>query len=286
MLVDKFLEATPESPKQIVSFGAGTDTRFFRLQDVYSDIKFIYHEIDFAANTAAKLSCIQRHLPLYSKLTSSSTSAKLSLPPGATSYHSETYNLHALDLRTLASSPGSTPPQPLPNLDPNIPTLLLSEMCLIYLEPSTVSAILSTFLKTYLRETTPAALILYEPILPHDAFGHTMTSNLASRNIYLPTLSSYPTLAHQRERLKNEGFVDGNMAADINFIWREWIHDDEKERVADLEMLDELEELELLLKHYCIAWGWRDCEVGKEGIFARAWDDVPEQTDVGGNDLN
>lgn len=151
-------------------------------------------------------------------------------------------------------------------------------MCLIYLSPSTVSSLLTTFLTTYIHPTTPTALILYEPIHPNDAFGRTMISNLSSRNIHLPTLTTYPTLADQRDRLKSHGFVDGCMAADVDFIWRRWIPEDEKERVGQLEMLDELEELELLLKHYCIAWGWRDGggEEGKD-VFARAWEDVPEQ---------
>jgi [phosphatase 2A protein]-leucine-carboxy methyltransferase len=39
-------------------------------------------------------------------------------------------------------------------------------------------------------------------------------------------------------------------------------------------MLDELEELELLLRHYCFAWGWRD---GESDVFSKAWADVQEQ---------
>lgn len=51
----------------------------------------------------------------------------------------------------------------------------------------------------------------------------------------------------------------------------------EKERVAGLEMLDEHEELDLLLMHYCVAWGWRDG--GEEHVFERAWKGVGEQED-------
>lgn len=49
----------------------------------------------------------------------------------------------------------------------------------------------------------------------------------------------------------------------------------EKERVAGLEMLDEHEELDLLLMHYCVAWGWRDG--GEERVFEKAWKEVEER---------
>lgn len=164
----------------------------------------------------------------------------------------------------------------LPNIDPTVPTLVLSEMCLIYLEASTVSSILSAFLKNYIPEPTPVSLILYEPILPNDAFGRTMISNLSTRHIRLPTLSAYPGLGDQRARLKAYGFVDGAKAADTEWLWREWVSEDEKERVAGLEMLDELEELELLLRHYCVVWGWRDCG---DSVFSKAWGEVKQQED-------
>lgn len=101
-----------------------------------------------------------------------------------------------------------------------------------------------------------------------------MISNLQTRNIHLPTLIAYPELGNQRARLRGYGFTNGAKAADTNFIWRDWVSVEEKERVAGLEFLDELEELELLLKHYCVAWAWRD---GGSDVFSRALADVREQ---------
>jgi [phosphatase 2A protein]-leucine-carboxy methyltransferase len=249
-----------------VSLGAGTDTRFFRLMDSYPDLRLIYHEIDFPTNTAAKIASIQKQPLLYRKLQH--------MPSDSTSYHSESYNLHALDLRSLATPSMDTPCPELPNLDPTIPTLILSEMCLVYLQPSSVQSIVSSLLTHYLKPATPASLILYEPILPQDAFGRTMISNLKTRSIHLHTLTAYPELGDQRARLKGYGFEAGAKAEDTSYIWRRWIHKDEKERVGKLEFLDELEELELLLRHYCIAWGWRN---GESDVFAKAWADVADQ---------
>jgi [phosphatase 2A protein]-leucine-carboxy methyltransferase len=267
LLVTKFLLTYPSSAKQIVSLGAGTDTRFFRLMDMYPDIRLVYHEIDFPTNTLPKIVRIQTQPLLYRKL--------LRTPSTSASYQSETYNVHALDLRSLANSSEKTPLPKLPNLDPRIPTLILSEMCLVYLEASAVQSIISSLLTHYLEPTTPASLILYEPILPQDAFGRTMISNLQTRNIVLPTLTAFPDLGNQRARLQSYGFDTAAKAVDTSHIWREWITGEEKERVASLEFLDELEELELLLKHYCIAWAWRD---GDSDVFSKAWADVGERS--------
>jgi [phosphatase 2A protein]-leucine-carboxy methyltransferase len=263
-LVTQFLLTYPSSAKQIVSLGAGTDTRFFRLMDSYPDIRLIYHEIDFPTNTVSKVACIQNQPLLYRKL--------LKIPSTSTKYYSETYNIHAFDLRSLANATEETPLPEIPNLDPNIPTLILSEMCLVYLEAPTVQSIVSSLLTHYLQPTTPASLVLYEPILPQDAFGRTMISNLQTRNIVLPTLTTYPGLDDQRARLHGYGFTAAK-AADTLQIWRGWVDQEEKERIARIEFLDEVEELELLLRHYCVAWAWRD---GESDMFSKAWADVGE----------
>jgi [phosphatase 2A protein]-leucine-carboxy methyltransferase len=112
------------------------------------------------------------------------------------------------------------------------------------------------------QQSSPAAaplgLILYEPIRPNDPFGRTMVSNLAARGIQLQTLNKYASLEAQRARLLEQGFGTGQAAADIDFIWERWVNEEEKERVASLEMLDEMEEWRLLARHYCISWGWRN----------------------------
>ena len=100
-----------------------------------------------------------------------------------------------------------------------------------------------------------------------------MISNLQNRNIHLHTLNACPELGDQRARIQGYVFNDGARVADTNTIWRKWINEEEKERIAGLEFLDELEELEMLLRHYCVAWGWRD---GEGDVFSKAWADVEE----------
>lgn len=134
---------------------------------------------------------------------------------------------------------------------------MISECCLTYLVPDTADAVIKHFVRL-LSPLTPAALVLYEPINPFDSFGKVMVKNLAARGIVMQTIERYHSLDEQKERLWGYGFVDGGGAEDVDFLFREWVDDDEKKRVGRLEMLDEVEELNLLAKHYCVAWGFRE----------------------------
>jgi [phosphatase 2A protein]-leucine-carboxy methyltransferase len=213
----------------------------------------LYHEIDFPVNTAIKISTINgsaalRPLvgdPLFNLATD-------------TELHTPKYHIHALDLRTLDKAHGKPiGPGKLGHIDPALPTLLISECCLTYLAPDTADAVVGHFLNV-LSPATPAGLVVYEPINPFDSFGKVMVSNLAARGIILQTLQRYHSLEAQRERMRKYGFIDGQGAVDVDFLFDAWVEDEEKKRVGSLEMLDEVEELNLLAKHYCVAWGFRD----------------------------
>ena len=269
-LVNNFLASEPRSKKQIISLGAGSDTRFFRL--CAADAHVVYHELDFAVNTEPKITTIQRSPELQSVLGASlSDPSTLTISDDKTALYSQTLNIHPLDLRDL--KPSSVPT--LPNLDPDLPTLLLSECCLCYIPPETTTDILNTLL-FLLKPATPAGIILYEPIRPNDSFGRVMISNLSSRGIELRTVKKYATLTAQRERLKQAGFTAGQGARSVDAIYygegdEEWVSRQERRRVEGLEWLDEVEEWRLLASHYCISWAWRG-ELGS--VFGSAWDRI------------
>lgn len=248
-LVKTFLASQPEQRKQIVSLGAGSDTRFFRFwaEGFFAGAGIEYHELDFESNVNQKRNVIR-------------SSSQLSSLIGAAEKANTTYRLHAIDLRSLTAK---SPPI-IPNLETELPTLLISECCLCYLPPDTAGSVLQYF-KMNIKGSL--ALVVYEPIRPFDAFGKTMVSNLASRGIHLQTLKRYSTLEAQRHRLKVAGFDAGQGARDVHELWdnHEWISTVERQRVEQLEWLDEVEEWQLLASHYCVAWGWHG------GIFANAW---------------
>ncbi|KAI5251320.1 leucine carboxyl methyltransferase [Aureobasidium subglaciale] len=269
-LVDQFLSTTIDahSPHasaapvaQIVSLGAGSDTRFFRLSPTRRHA-LLYHELDFIDNVQAKLSAIDSNPQLQDMIPA------MNISPDKNSLLSPNYNLHAIDLRQLA---GDTPSS-IPNLRSDLPTLLLSECCLCYVPPSTATQILSYFVNHI--PSASLATVLYEPIRPYDSFGKTMITNLASRGIELQTVKRYYSLAAQRDRLNKAGFVTGQGARDVEQIYygHEWVSATERERVERLEWLDEVEEWKLLASHYCVAWAWRDPESAT--VFSDAWKHV------------
>ncbi|PGG97583.1 hypothetical protein AJ79_09146 [Helicocarpus griseus UAMH5409] len=271
ILVDHFLTSNSTGKlaqrKQIISLGAGSDTRVFRLLSQNPSLDLLYHELDFASNTVSKIKAIRSSPPLHNALKiQGPEDVKVSADGDA--LHSKYLHIHPVDLRTL--SPTASPTL-LEGVDRTLPTLLISECCLIYLSPTDAVNVLSYFTQRLFPSasasaSTPLALILYEPIRPDDPFGRTMVLNLAARGIHLQTLHRYASLSAERERLKEQGFVSGQGAADVDFLWERWVGEEEKERVAGLEMLDEIEEWKLLAGHYCVAWGWRDGEgEGDEG---------------------
>lgn len=255
-LVHSFLSAEPTLKKQVISLGAGSDTRYFRLQasGKYISDSIVYHELDFKANTFSKISTIAQAKSLNQRIP-----GPLEISVDGTRLHSPSYHIHPVDLRCPSPSEDpfepSAEPIPLAHVDVTLPTLLISECCLIYLEPGAADAVLDYFERLF-SSTTPLGVVLYEPFNPFDSFGKVMVSNLAARGIVLQTLQKYHSLEVQKARLRKHGF-SGTSAADVNFLWEHWISAQEKERVATLEMVDEIEEWRLLAQHYCVAWAWR-----------------------------
>ncbi|KAK3353459.1 S-adenosyl-L-methionine-dependent methyltransferase [Lasiosphaeria hispida] len=249
-IVNHFLASTTNQRRQIVSLGAGTDTRALRLFSSNTHTNIAYHEIDFPTITQRKLHSVRTSPHLRTVLTV--TTPPLTPPPsswtatGSPASSNNTLHCHGIDLRLLPST------DTLPSLDPSLPTLLISECCLCYLAPAAASAVVAYFTLRLPR----LGLVLYEPVKPDDPFGRMMVSNLAARRIEMPTLDVFPLPVDQERRLQQAGF-DAARHMTIDKVWEKWVTPDEKERVDGLEGLDEVEEWLLLAGHYIVAWGWR-----------------------------
>lgn len=248
-LVDAFLSdqssnAEDRPQKQIVSLGAGTDTRPFRLLKPGQGAGLIYHELDFPVTCTKKLRTVQANPVLRNILTDITVeeSGSWSSRPA----QGGEFYFHGADLRSLTE--GTV----LQGLRTDVPTLLLSECCLCYLNPTEASSAIGFF-----TSLVPSiATVIYEPIRPDDAFGKMMVSNLAARHISMPTLDIYREPADQEQRLRDAGF-DTVRHLTVEQIWDTWTGPEEKERVDGLEGLDEVEEWKLLAAHYVVVWGSR-----------------------------
>ena len=259
-VVEKFAGSNETRRKQVISLGAGSDTRYFRLRQRHPTLDLSYHELDFPGNTRDKISRLRTSIfakTLKQQAHIDITSDGFEVLENGARLRSADYCIHPQDLRQLV--PGSPA---LSGIDTKLPTLLISECCLIYLPPEEADSVLQYFNNLF-DSSVPLAIVIYEPIRPNDSFGRTMVSNLIARGIHLQTLEKYADLKQQQQRLLQHGFggEDGGAgAADIDSIWKHWISDAEKERVEGLEWMDEVEEFVLLARHYCVAWGWRGFE--------------------------
>ncbi|KAL2889671.1 Leucine carboxyl methyltransferase 1 [Ceratocystis lukuohia] len=244
-LVKGFLQSNSSSEKQIISLGAGTDTRSLRLfSQPSTSTGLVYHEIDFSIATAQKLVTVQSHPALQRVFQST---AEIS---------HETTEDQPVAVKSWSSAPAlgtaGRRAMDLTGLRTDIPTLLLSECCLCYLETHEAQAVIAYFTS----RINDVGIALYEPIRPDDAFGRMMVWNLAARQISMPTLYEFKTPRDQELRLSQAGFNTVH-AETIERLWGRWVTEEEKTRVDSLEGLDEVEEWNLLADHYVIAWGWK-----------------------------
>ncbi|KAH9834099.1 leucine carboxyl methyltransferase [Rhodofomes roseus] len=270
---------------QIVSLGAGSDTRFWRISTgPRKDLLRAYFEVDFSEITMKKAMAIRKSKELSAVL---GKPEDISVANGGTSLHAPKYHLLAGDLRQ--------PPSELlallePHLSPVHPTLLLFECVLVYMSPQASSALIQGFVDHFDNAARTQGGhgvlggIVYEMFGLEDSFGKVMKSNLMARNVSLPGADPYPTQASLPTRFLKHGFTMAK-ALTLRDIRRSYVDPAEQERISHLEMLDEIEELELVLGHYAITWGTK-LPGGATVLKANwaAWDLEPYTNTVEGDE--
>ncbi|KAI8812165.1 S-adenosyl-L-methionine-dependent methyltransferase [Cladochytrium replicatum] len=252
-LLDAFLALGGGSKwekKQIVSLGAGSDTRYFALKEENRQ-PTAYFEVDFPEITTKKAMTIRKNASLNKLL------AENVLVEGGTGIKSSDYHLIAADLRQMDTVVSKLLDY---GFDKTVPTLFLSECVLIYLDP-TVSDLI---LRRCCELSNYSVFLTYEQILPNDPFGTVMIRNLKFRNIELPGIFACPTLEDQKSRYLRQGW-SASFAVDMLQLYEKHVTPAEKTRVSKLEIFDELEEWRMLSQHYCISWGIHASEGVKDG---------------------
>ncbi|KAI9507991.1 leucine carboxyl methyltransferase [Russula earlei] len=288
-LVDGWLRLAGGRKVQIVSLGAGSDTRYWRLANGPHAAQLQrYIEIDFAENTSRKIMSIRKNRVLNAALGNGGSADNVFVGGGGTVLRAPVYNLFPADLR----SPPATSLAPIltsrsaaagnagagdihdvddderPMLSPTLPTLLLFECVLAYMDPAGSDALVRWFVDYFVSAPphagAPLGAIVYEMFKLNDAFGRVMLNNLKSRNVSLPGAEPYRDLASLSRRLLDSGFATAQ-AVTLREVRRRYVEPRELQRLAQLELLDEVEELELVLDHYAISWGVRFPEGWREG---------------------
>ena len=169
------------------------------------DVKVL--EVDYDQVVEEKKQIILQNKPLHDILGNISQVDKNGIV-------ADNYVLHGCDLRDLSAFEQIIRK----NLDLNLPTLVISEVVLVYME-SEYSDSLIQLLTSTLKCTT---FVLYEQIIPDDSFGSMMVDKLNQRGCPLLSIHKYPTLKSQEERFKSLGYSDV-LAYDMNVIYNSFL---------------------------------------------------------------
>uniref|UniRef100_A0A8C2HFX7 Leucine carboxyl methyltransferase 1 n=2 Tax=Cyprinus carpio TaxID=7962 RepID=A0A8C2HFX7_CYPCA len=211
LLIDAFLKKT-QCDCQVVNLGAGLDTTFWRLKDENIMPKKFF-EVDFPMIVARKIHNIKTKPPLSKPLIETHSTDALLLD--GHSLDSDRYCIIGADLRDLPTLEEKLKKF---QINPELPTLFLSECVLVYMTPEQSSKLVH-----WVADAFPTAMFInYE----------------------------------QKERFLSAGWESAN-ALDMMTVYN-MLPQEDVARIECLEFLDEKELLQQLLQHYCICWAVKD----------------------------
>ena len=142
-------------------------------------------------------------------------------------------------------------------VNPELPTLILTECLLIYMRAEDTSEVLS-WTMDFFGAAGDLVYVNYEMINPNDQFGRMMVENLEARGCQLLGIHSCPNLEAQQQRIADLASSRSKTlvhceSLSMSQIYSTKLNDEgEKARIERLEMFDEFKEWELLQGHYCI----------------------------------
>uniref|UniRef100_A0A672H5H9 Leucine carboxyl methyltransferase 1 n=1 Tax=Salarias fasciatus TaxID=181472 RepID=A0A672H5H9_SALFA len=244
-LLDAFIRRA-ECNCQVINLGAGLDTTFWRLKDE-NLLPRKFFEVDFPTVVARKIHHIKTKPPLSRAIIETHSTDSLLLD--AHSLDSDRFCIIGVDLRDISNLDEKLKKF---QLNPELPTLLLSECVLVYMTPSHSSNLLHWAAETF----HTAMFINYEQVNMSDRFGQVMIENLQRRHCTLAGVEACQSLESQRERFLKNGWEHAD-ALDMMTVYS-MLPADDVARMERLEFLDEKELLEQLLQHYSICWASRD----------------------------
>lgn len=214
-------------PIQVISFGAGVDTLYFRLRLNHPAVRLErFVELDFADLVLEKHGIIAKHNELSSLVSSE-------------------YRLLAADIRK-ADDVITTLTR---NAVQGVPTLLLAEMVFVYIEEPLTTQLLQSTMNFLGADRNPVFLITYDAMNPNDRFGKMMCENLRHFGVELKGIHALPTPEAHAERCKQIGFKSvRSMSMRALYLT---VPQEIQQKFNRLEMVDDWDEWNLMHDHYC-----------------------------------
>ncbi|XP_053872091.1 tRNA wybutosine-synthesizing protein 4 isoform X2 [Malaclemys terrapin pileata] len=255
--VREFLRQSQGHPRrQILSFGAGFDSLYFRLKAVGLLSCTVVYEVDFPSVASRKAALIKGTKDL--AMVVGGVGGRES---GAMSFAVEDYKLLGVDLSELSKLEQALKEA---GLDPEVPTMLLAEVVLTYMEISRSDALIQ-----WAAQHFPCAqFVVYEQMHPEDPFGRIMQQHFSQLNSVLHALAQYPDCEAQRRRFLQRGWAKCSVL-DMNEFYASFIPEDERRRVQALEPFDEYEEWHLKCSHYFILAASKGKELAWTPLFSK-----------------
>ncbi|KAG5489889.1 hypothetical protein JKF63_00006 [Porcisia hertigi] len=219
--------AAAGQPIQVINFGAGMDTLYFRLK--HSDPQFPvqkFVELDFSDLVAEKESIIKRHGELHSLVGSQYVLIPCNL-----------YNAKGV-VEALKK-----------HLQVGVPTIMVAEMVFVYIEGSVTTNLLRTVMHDVITTNTKTMLVTYDAIQPFDRFGKVMVENLQHFGAEFKGIADFPTPEAHAQRCTELGFKTVKSVTMKNLYLG--VPRQTQIRLNKLEMIDDWEEWNLMHEHYC-----------------------------------
>ena len=266
---------------QVVVLGAGKDSTFFRLiagqltTPTADPVSIKWFEIDHAEIVHEKVKIVTEASQFGAKVTKPMEGKDVCVFESAfegvwkaTPLSSLTLVAH--DLRALK---GLEKKLGHGGFSSDSPTLFLMECFQMYLpEPSDQSLLR----KLFGLNPNNCYIAIYEPILGNDPFGKIMEANLTRVGVANPQscLNKTRTLQQHMSKLAAAGFEIAT-ACDMWNAFQTILTAEQRQRATTCELVDEVEDFVLIMKHYCFAvasarkarYGAEFCEIGDKSLL-------------------
>lgn len=244
-----------ENSTQIINLGCGLDSLYFYLKAKFQTSRVRVIDLDYTEITKQKIKLISKSQELQSIL-KENNSDDLGISSDKKKLNTKEYSIYNVDISNVSDIKGV-----LKNLEvsgENL-TIIVAECLLCYVGQEEVEQLQKTLAQYF----NNVAFVYYDLLNPFDEFGKVMIQNLRNyRNIVLPSYELCPYTDSHIERLKSNGFNSSGQCIDMLTYYNTVIPREEQIFANSLELLDELEEWNMLQKHYCIGVSIKHDQLG------------------------